>query len=132
MLPEIEWCTKNAYSNDPSENIGRCVLHSSNMACSKSSNGLNVTYYVDENFNFDQDISRLAKSSDFNNSLTVFKVKDFKTMFKLQIYFNQVDLIEINSEIENLKENILELVCDTPEGCNNLQWPLSKSNSFYF
>jgi hypothetical protein len=37
-MPEIEWCTKNAYSNDPSENIGRCILHSANLGCTKKIN----------------------------------------------------------------------------------------------
>lgn len=35
---KMEWCTKNSYSDDASDNIGRCVLHSANLACTNSAN----------------------------------------------------------------------------------------------
>ena len=38
ILPNIEWCIKNAYSSDPTENIGRCLLHSANAKCTNIAN----------------------------------------------------------------------------------------------
>lgn len=34
----MEWCTNNAYSNEATDNIGRCVLHSTNLACTSNAN----------------------------------------------------------------------------------------------
>lgn len=38
ILPNMEWCTKNSYSEDATDNIGRCVLHSTNLACTDFAN----------------------------------------------------------------------------------------------
>lgn len=38
IQPKMEWCTRNAFSLDATENIGRCVLHSANLKCSQSAN----------------------------------------------------------------------------------------------
>ncbi len=38
MKQEMEWCTRNAFSVDATENIGRCVLHSANLKCTQTSN----------------------------------------------------------------------------------------------
>lgn len=34
----MEWCTNSAYSADPSDNIGRCIMHSVNLACTTTAN----------------------------------------------------------------------------------------------
>ncbi len=36
MKQEMEWCTRNSFSVDATENIGRCVLHSSNLKCTQT------------------------------------------------------------------------------------------------
>lgn len=33
MRENLEWCVANAVSDDHSENIGRCVYHSTNLEC---------------------------------------------------------------------------------------------------
>ncbi len=35
-----------------------------------------------------------------------------------------MEINEIETEIQNIEENILETVCFTPEGCESLSWPL--------
>ena len=50
-----------------------------------SKKGVNTSFYLDENFDFDQDISKISKLSNFNNSITVHRVKDMQTMQKLQL-----------------------------------------------
>jgi hypothetical protein len=42
----MDWCTKNSYSENPSDNIGRCVLHSTNLACTQSANVIKEFIYI--------------------------------------------------------------------------------------
>ena len=85
MQTEMEWCTRNAFSVDASENIGRCVLHSTNLKCTQTANGYNANYHLDSNFHFDANISSLYLSSHFNHSLSVGRVQDIETMKKLEM-----------------------------------------------
>lgn len=48
-------------------------------------------------------------------------------MNKLQLYFNVVEMDEIDKEIDKIEKNIMSTACDTPEGCDSLIWPLGTS-----
>ncbi|CAF0897050.1 unnamed protein product [Brachionus calyciflorus] len=121
---QMEWCTKNSYSENSSDNIGRCVLHSANLACTNTANGRNTTYFSSVNFDFDYSIDQLIFSEKFNQSLTVYRVKDIETMKKLKLYFDVVEMDEIDKEIEFIEQDMMITACDTPEGCDSLIWPL--------
>lgn len=43
MVSNMDWCIQNAYSDESSENLGRCVLHGSSLACQSS---VNVTIFL--------------------------------------------------------------------------------------
>ena len=85
LSTKMEWCTKNSYSDDPSDNIGRCVLHSANLACMQSASGQNATFFIKKDFNFENEIDQLMTSEKFNKSLTVNKVNDITTLKKLHL-----------------------------------------------
>lgn len=42
MIPNIDWCVRNAFSTSDDDNFGRCVLHSVNLPCQTS---IQVSYY---------------------------------------------------------------------------------------
>ena len=50
--------------------------------------GRDVSFYVNSNFNFDNDIDGLMDSETFNKSLTVNPIKNIETMKKLHLYIN--------------------------------------------
>ncbi|CAF4321998.1 unnamed protein product [Rotaria socialis] len=124
ILDEIDWCTNNAYSQDLTDNIGRCVLKAAKLPCTNTASNYKYTAYVNYRFEFDADIDRLSKSEDFNQTLTVHPINDLETMLKLQKYFNQVELDEMTTSIATYEENIEELSCFAPEGCGNIPWPV--------
>ena len=67
----------------------RSFTLSNNLMCELklfTKKGHNSSFYLDETFDFERDISRLSNQKDFNNSLTVYRVKDIQTMQKLQMY----------------------------------------------
>lgn len=36
MIPNVDWCVRNAFSTSDDDNFGRCVLHSVNLPCQTS------------------------------------------------------------------------------------------------
>lgn len=46
MIPNIDWCVRNAFSTSDDDNFGRCVLHSVNLPCQTSIQvSINKTFY---------------------------------------------------------------------------------------
>ncbi|CAF0839088.1 unnamed protein product [Adineta ricciae] len=123
IYDELDWCTKNAYSQDLTDNIGRCVLKTAKLPCTNTASNYQFNAFVDYRFEFDTDIDKLAKSATFNQSLTVHPVQDLETMLKLQKYFNEVEINEMTQEITKYEETIESLSCYAPEGCGNIPWP---------
>lgn len=36
MIPNVDWCVRNAFSTSDDDNFGRCVLHSVDLPCQTS------------------------------------------------------------------------------------------------
>lgn len=85
LQSNMDWCTKNAFSVDATENIGKCVLYSTNQKCTQTANGYKANYHLNPNFNLDSNLNELLHSENFNNSLTVGHVRDIQNMRKLQM-----------------------------------------------
>ncbi|UJR21143.1 hypothetical protein I4U23_024242 [Adineta vaga] len=124
IYDELDWCTKNAYSQDLTDNIGRCVLKTAKLPCTNTASNNQFHAYVDYRFEFDTSIHKLAKSDTFNQSLTVHPINDMETMLKLQNYFNEVEINEMTEEILKYEKTIESLSCYAPEGCGNIPWPV--------
>ncbi|XP_014679764.1 PREDICTED: chondroitin sulfate glucuronyltransferase-like [Priapulus caudatus] len=93
IVNELDWCTKNAFSSEADDNIGRCLLHSANLACSESVNGKQFkTYQLKQNFNFEADIKVEKKKEDFNSAITLHSVTDPDEIYRLHRYFSELDL----------------------------------------
>lgn len=121
---ELDWCTKNAFSQDLTDNIGRCILKAAKAPCVNSASNYKFTAYVNYRFEFDSDIDRLSQSEEFNQSLTVHPINDLETMLKLQKYFNEVEINEMSTSIKKYEETIERLSCQSTEGCGNVPWPV--------
>jgi len=42
MIPNVDWCVRNAFSTSDDDNFGRCVLHSVNLPCQTSIQVTNI------------------------------------------------------------------------------------------
>ncbi|CAF0925073.1 unnamed protein product [Adineta ricciae] len=124
VLDEIDWCTNNAYSQDVTDNIGRCILKAAKIPCVNTASNYKFNAYVNYRFEFDTDIERLSKKEEFNQTLTVHPISDLETMLKLQQYFHQVEIDEMTRSIAKYEETIENLSCYAPEGCGNIPWPV--------
>ncbi|CAF2830195.1 unnamed protein product [Rotaria sp. Silwood2] len=124
LYTELDWCTKNAYSQDLTDNIGRCILKVTKLQCVNTTSNYKFNAYVNYRFEFDTDIGRLSKTEGFNQTLTVHPINDLETMLKLQKYFNQVEINDMTQSIKKYEETIERLSCYATEGCENIPWPV--------
>jgi hypothetical protein len=50
ILDELDWCTNNAYSQDLTDNIGRCILKAAKLPCvNTASVRILLCFYLKEN-----------------------------------------------------------------------------------
>ena len=56
IFSQLDWCTKNAFSADHGDNIGRCILHSTSLPCRNSVDGFNFTHYYSPDMDFEQEM----------------------------------------------------------------------------
>ncbi|CAF1043258.1 unnamed protein product [Adineta steineri] len=124
IYTELDWCTKNAYSQDLTDNIGRCILKAAKLPCTNLASNYKFNAYVNYRFEYDTDISEVSKSKDFNQTLTIHPINDLETMLKLQKYFNEVEINEMSQDILKYEETIENLSCYATEGCGNIPWPV--------
>ena len=71
VTDNFEWCARHATSNDTSENIGLCALHSTGLGCSSNANGHFANFFLGEQMVVDAELDFLSKLPDFNRSITI-------------------------------------------------------------
>lgn len=127
VVQNINWCTRNAFSDDASDNIGRCVLHSADIPCSRAVQGnIFSTFKLDESFHLEQDagIGPSNQQSEFDAALTVYPNMNPESVYKLHIYFTDLELTETHQEIEMLQQNIVDTNEFMPTSLQSLSWPV--------
>lgn len=124
VLENLDRCTSNAHSDNPSITLGHCVHHSSQKFCTQKAGFQTLTYYQLVDFDYDADIKQLKLDIAFNSSLTFFPMPDDISHYKLHRYFCYVDLNDMKHEIEAAKQDIINLSEHSPGGRDSLTWPI--------
>lgn len=127
VIRNINWCTRNSFSDEASDNIGRCVLHSADIPCSRVVQGnIFSTFKLDESFHLDQDagVGSDNQQNEFDNTLTVHPITDPETVYKLHIYFSDLELMETHRQIELLQQDIVDTNEYMPPSLQSQSWPI--------
>ncbi|XP_059474527.1 chondroitin sulfate synthase 2 [Neocloeon triangulifer] len=120
VVEGLDWCVRNAFSDNDDDNIGRCIVHSSGQPCASSLQGqVFRSQKVDSGFNADTDLKRLRTDSQ-----VIFPVPDAATFYKLHKYFCQIELVELERSIASLQSSILEMHPAIGEVADNITWPV--------
>lgn len=125
MVEQLNWCIRNAVSEDGSDNVGRCILHSCNQSCRQHIQGQNfTTFKMDENVDVDVILKHGGQDRAFNASVSVYPVHDPETMYKLHLHFSLVDLDETHAAIAKLRCSIVSTNEYLPDDMRSLSWPI--------
>ncbi|KAK9505367.1 hypothetical protein O3M35_009447 [Rhynocoris fuscipes] len=105
----LDWCVKNSYSDFDDDNVGRCILHASQLPCVQIIGG-NVLKNKKLNEYELQNLENLT----FGDELAYYKLNDEKFFYKLHLSLSKKRLSETQAELQKL-ERSLEL--------SDLSWP---------
>lgn len=92
----LDWCVRNAYSDSDDVNLGRCIVHSSSIACSDRVQGQSFSFVtLKPTFLFERDFKDLARSEEFTDSLVIYPIYDHLLIYKFNAYFTAVSSLHI-------------------------------------
>ncbi|VEN42805.1 unnamed protein product [Callosobruchus maculatus] len=109
MRNHLDWCIINTVSDDPSENLGRCIYHSIGLTCQESVQMESLTSFKLKHFELSNHLYELSNNDKFNKAVTVHPVLQKEDFYLLNAYFLRQQLTAINKQIEDLSK----LVNDT-------------------
>ncbi|PNF25352.1 hypothetical protein B7P43_G10932 [Cryptotermes secundus] len=125
VMLSLDWCVKNAFSDSYDDNLGRCILHATDMSCQESVQGYALTSYsLDRSFNMEEDIERLTKDYKFHSALTLYPVQEPNVLFQLHAYFCKVGLVHNKQDITSLRNSLVNMSEMTPGRRSGVTWPI--------
>lgn len=125
MKNNLDWCVKNAYSDSDDVNFGRCILHSTSMPCTNHIEGRNLTFIqLKSIFNFEKDFAQLTEQNEFQNSVSIYPVYDYKLIYKFNMYFAAINSIKVHKQINDIRKVISATAHLGPPNQRNISWPI--------
>lgn len=109
LRTNLEWCVKNAFSDNHSDNLGRCVAHSINLECQDEVQAQTLPSYRLKHYNIGKNLKHLSKSSVFNNAVVVYPVSNPEDFYSLHAYRCQISASRALSQSKELANLIGKL-----------------------
>ncbi|XP_055531005.1 chondroitin sulfate synthase 2 [Wyeomyia smithii] len=95
----LDWCVRNAVSNQHNLNIGRCVKYSTKIdRCQTAWQGINVTSYKLNSYKIYRDLHMIKHDDAFNKASVIYPITTADDFYLLHTYFSRVHLEEINQQ----------------------------------
>ncbi|KAK7789799.1 hypothetical protein R5R35_012982 [Gryllus longicercus] len=123
----LDWCVKNAFSDLDDANVGRCIVHATNIACQESVQGQHLkSFTLPDSFKFEDDISTFSQEPAFQTAFTIYPVSDPVTMYKIHMYLSKVALVEVKRNISHLRRSITNtsMIAPVPVEPVAAKWPI--------
>ena len=127
IFGQLDWCTKNSFSSDHGDNIGRCILHSTGLPCQNTVSGYNFTHYYSPDMDFEQEmkiLKNLRKERLMNDAISVHEIQDDQSMYKIHKHMTEVELGETYASIAALQTKMAENAKNLPADVASDSWPI--------
>ncbi|XP_050537031.1 chondroitin sulfate synthase 2 [Daktulosphaira vitifoliae] len=125
LIPNVDWCVKNAYSNSDDDNFGRCVLHTLNLPCQTSiQNHVVNSYHLWEASDLKRIIDQPDQQRSFEQALTIYPMLNADDMYKIHLAFCKMHLDKANINIKELRKSIVTESILEPPGFGKVSWPV--------
>lgn len=86
MRTNLEWCVRNAFSDNHSDNLGRCVAHSIGLECQDELQAQFLPSYRLKHYSVGKNLKHLSESSTFNYAAVVYPVSNTEDIYTLHAY----------------------------------------------
>lgn len=123
MKENLDWCVRNAVSEDDSENLGRCIYHSTKLTCQEVVQKQQIPSFRLRTFDLENDLKKLMNVPDFRNSITVYSVLQKNDFYLLHTYYSKMNLKEIKSKIDAISKELTDV---WPPGGKTSAKPISR------
>lgn len=117
MKENLDWCVRNAVSEDDSENLGRCIYHSTKLTCQEVVQKQMIPGFKLRTFDLENDLEKLIKLADFQRAITVYSILQKNDFYLLHTYFSKQNLKEIKRKIDTISKELTDI------------WPPGKKNT---
>lgn len=152
LKTSLDWCVKNTFSSSDDVNFGRCVIQACKVACTEEVQDMKFeAVKLPTVFDFHEDFQDLAEHGNLSNSISVFPIYDYRTIYKMNAYFATVsvpfgefqipkrrferldsifyfllqnELRKVEDEITRLRKLIVETSHLGPENNRQVSWPI--------
>lgn len=105
----LDWCVKNAFSDSDDDNMGRCILHASQLPCKTSLQNLQMS---------SKELSEVDKMSlggtYIETAVTYYKILDENLFYRLHLFLSKKYLELQKTIITDLKKSL---------NISDLSWP---------
>lgn len=105
MRTNLEWCVRNAFSDNHSDNLGRCVAHSIGLECQEVLQVKKVNIYTHmfiiniftfqaqvlssyrlKHYSVEKNLKYLSQRPPFNNAVIIYPVSNVEDFYVLHAY----------------------------------------------
>jgi len=91
VVASLDWCVKNAYSEIDSANLGRCIVHATDVKCKSLIPGGGLEQYkAHQLINPDIAFEKLIKDPSLLNAVTVWPIMKANMFYRLHNFYVKV------------------------------------------
>lgn len=92
MVNSLDWCVKNSYSESNDANLGRCIVHATDIPCNEKL--ADFKYRGHPLINPDLPPDRILKDSSLLDAISVWPIKKPDTFYRLHHFLVKVGIIK--------------------------------------
>lgn len=125
----LDWCVKNAFSESDTDNVGRCILHATDIPCQDTVQGLHLFSHRTKNpFNLDAELKTLAKQTTVDKIISMHPVPEPAAVYSFHAYFSKVALTGIQLDVASRRSAVINMSYVAPGGRSGVAWPVGASS----
>lgn len=129
---KLSWCTRNTYSETDTDNLGRCILHATDLPCTSSLQGQQYSSYrLRDDVDVPTHLQLIGGSSLVREATTVSNVPEASDIYALHMFYLQEDLRQIDSTIAEARAQIINARTQAPKNIKEETWPIGSSPAHY-
>nr|XP_018911367.1 PREDICTED: chondroitin sulfate synthase 2 [Bemisia tabaci] len=125
LQSDLDWCVKNILSHSDDENVGHCILHSTNLPCQQKVESCELgSIKLNKNFDLETLLANSSMREKLEKVITIHPLEKPSQFYQLHAYFSKSELDHTKQEILNLRRSLLNVSVNAPSGPQSLTWPL--------
>lgn len=120
---DIEWCVRNAFSDNHGDNLGRCIAHSIGLECQQQVQAQSVTSYRLRHYSINRDLPRLSQSQAFHDATLFYSLSTAEDMYTAHAFRSGSAAARYHVKARSFARLVRSLQPSLP-GAGHIPWPI--------